>query len=43
MPLAHGAGHTGCSWDKSWSNLKGIEAQSPAPTSRPVATYLRGY
>ena len=41
MPLAHGAGHTGCSWDKSWS--KGIEARSPAPTSRPVATYLIYY
>ena len=36
MPLAHGAGHTGGSWDKSWS--KGIEARSPlaAPTSARV-------
>ena len=34
MPLAHGAGHTGCSWDKSWS--KGIE-QHVADASGPVA------
>ena len=36
MPLAHGAGHghTGDSWDKSWS--KGIE-QHVADASGPVA------
>ena len=36
MPLAHGAGHTGCSWDKSWS--KGIEQHvTVADASGPVA------
>ena len=34
MPLAHSAGHTGGSWDKSWS--KGIE-QHVADASGPVA------
>lgn len=34
MPQAHGAGHTGCSWDKSWS--KGIEARSKSRSRQPL-------